>query len=365
MFAESFYDAALSEIDGVGRAVRHARLAVKGKAGLGATWASFVLYGDPTLRIGLRNEKLERIQSGLVGTNMENAPVRTADGIGVVGPLRKEECTPEAWQELRQSVHFAARPSGTLVTSIDLLRGLLVDSGGPTAASFQRLGFSLAQETLPQGALVVDCGAARCTDNVGKILLMAHASASAAGQLVSRDDLLGAFVAHGGGQAGANLRSRGIVPACLTSRLFRDGGVLDYSRFGPTGTDVLDITEEFTDQTHYDIVHRAHLLYGLLRAPASPFWNAIRDQGHDPELLAELWYVGMSRGNASTAHCRPLRVTSLSATLLEVLCAAEGLADGELIGAEHLASAWAVSGGGIGGSFLVRNGVKVTKLFGE
>jgi hypothetical protein len=63
-----------------------------------------------------------------------------------------------------------------------------------------------------------------------------------------------------------------------------------------------------------------------------------------------------------------LRVTSIDADLLEVLCVAEQLAgrepEAEPISAEYLAKAWAQSGGGIGGSFLVRNGVMVTKLFG-
>src|SRR5208283_3242255 len=139
----------------------------------------------------------------------------------------------------------------------------------------------------------------------------------------NQDDLLDAFVAHGGGQTGANLRTRGILPACLTSHLFRNGGVLDFSRFDPAGASALEIAEEFAGQTHYDIVHRAHLLYGLLRVPESTLGSAIQKQGHDPEMMAELWNAGLPRGNCSTDHCRPLQVTSLSVDLLEVLCIAE------------------------------------------
>lgn len=368
-FAEAFYDAALSGRLGIGGAVRNARLAVKGKAGLGATWASFVLYGDPTLRISFWDDEVERIQDGLTQANRRTDPSEIAVEIRVVGPLREGECTSEAWQELRHAVHFAARPSGTRVTSLDLFRGFLVDSEGPTAAAFSRLGLSAAQMNWPQDAatLVVDGGAAPCTENTSKILLMAQASASAAGRLVDRDDLLSAFVAHGGGQTGASLRSRGVVPACLTSQLFRNGGVLDYSRFDPACASALEIAEEFAGQTHYDIVHRAHLLYGLLRVPESMLGSAIRKQGLSAETLAELLYAELPRGNSTTAHFRPLRVGSLSADLLEVLCSAEVLARREqaleLIGAEELARAWARSGGGLGGSFLVRNGVKVTRLF--
>lgn len=369
-FAVAFYEAALSGRLGIGGAVRHARLAVKGKAGLGATWASFVLYGDPTLRIGFWKDEVEHIQNGLARANRGTDPADTPAEIGLVGPLREAECSSEAWQELRQAVQFAARPSGTLVTSFDLFRGFLLDSDGPVAMSFSRLGFSTPWMNWSQDAAttVVSGGAARCTENASKILLMAQASASAAGRLVSRDDLLVAFVAHGGGQTGASLRGRGVVPACLTSQLFRNGGVLDYSRFDPAGASALEIAEEFAGQTHYDIVHRAHLLYGLLRVPECALGSAIQQQSLNPDTLAELWYAELPRGNSTTAHCRPLRVTSLSADLLEVLCTAEVLAgrqeQTELVGGEHLARAWGMSGGGLGGSFLVRNGVRVTKLFG-
>ena len=369
-FAEAFYDSALSGRCGIGGAVRNARLALKGKPGLGASWASFVLYGDPTLRVSLWDDEVARIQDGLAQSNQEANAANSSVEIAVVGPLRKGECSSDAWQELRKAVQFAVRPSGTVVTSFDLFRGFLADSEGPAALSFQRLGLSTTQVELPQNVPtpVVDCGAARCTENTSKILLIAQASASAAGRLVSRDDLLNAFVDYGGGQTGANLRSRGVVPACLTSRLFRDGGVLDYSRFDPTGARALEIAEDFADLTHYDIVHRAHLLYGLLRVPESTLGAAIRSQGHDPEILAELWYAQLPRGNTTTAHCRPLRVTSVSIDLLEVLCIAERMAgrdaEAELTGAEDLARAWGESGGGLGASFLVRNGVKVTRLFG-
>jgi ATP-dependent Clp protease ATP-binding subunit ClpA len=129
----------------------------------------------------------------------------------------------------------------------------------------------------------------------------------------------------------------------------------------------LEIAEEFAGQTHYDVLHRVHLLYGLLRVPEGTFGGAIRSVGISSEALAELLYVELPRGNATTQHDRPLRISSLSAELLEILCNAEVLAGAEQgsdqINTEHLAKAWGRSGGGLGGSFLVRNGVKVTKLF--
>lgn len=368
-FAEAFYDAVLGGRLGIGGAVRHARLAVKGKAGLGATWASFVLYGDPTLDVRFSVDEVEHIRNGPKRTDHGANFAGDMGGSAAIGPLREMDCTIEAWQQLKQAVQFAARPSGTLVTTFDLFRGFLADFGGPAAVSFRRLGLSVAEIHLPEngGTEVCKEGAVRCTENTGKVLLMAQASASAGGRKVRGDDLLNAFVAHGGGRTGAKLRSLGILPACLTSKLFRDGGFLDHSHFDPACTNALEIAEEFADQTHHDIIHRSHLLYGLLRAPESPLGSAIRQQGCDPEMLAELWYAELPRGNATTVHDRPLRITSLSTNVLEVLCNAELLAEGEpeceLIGAEHLARAWETSGGGLGGSFLIHHGVKVTKLF--
>jgi hypothetical protein len=369
MFAKAFYDAALSGRCGIGCAVRQARLAVKGKTGLGATWASFALYGDPTLRVSFWEDEVERIQGSLAPEQASSDPAIKSVEVMVVGPLRKAECTPEAWEELWQALRFATRPSGTLVTSFDLFRGFLADSQGPISLSLGRLGLSASQIDAPneQMAPTLDGGPVPCTSNTSKILLMAQASASTAGRLIDRDDLLRAFVTHGGGQTGASLRRRGIVPACLTSRLFRDGGVLDYSRFDLSGTSALEIAEEFAGQTHYDVLHRVHLLYGLLRVPEGTFGGAIRSVGISSEALAELLYVELPRGNATTQHDRPLRISSLSAELLEILCNAEVLAGAEQgsdqINTEHLAKAWGRSGGGLGGSFLVRNGVKVTKLF--
>jgi hypothetical protein len=367
-FAEAFYDAALSGRCGIGGAVRNARIAIKGRAGLGASWASFVLYGDPTLRVSLWDDEVSPIQRSFAETGKEVNALDSSVDIAVVGPLRKGDCSPEAWQQLRQAIQFAVRPSGTIVTSFDLFRGFLVDPEGPAALSFRRLGFPAMQLslTLDGSVSVIDGGDTRCTENAGKILLLAHAIASAAGRLVDRDDLLNAFVAHGGGQTGASLRGRGVVLACLTSRLFRDNGVLDYSRFSPAGADAMEIAEEFASQTRYDIVHRAHLLYGLLRISDSTLGSAIRKQGHDPEILAELLFAEFQRGTQTAPHCRPLRVTSIDSGLLDVLCIAEQFAEREpeagQIEEAHLARAWGQNGGGAGGSFLARNGVKVTKL---
>ena len=368
-FAQAFYGAAFSGRYETGGALRSARLAVKGKPGLGAAWASFVLYGDPTLRVSLWDDGATSSPDGA----MQAGKVLNSGGdqpqVMMVGPLRAEECCSQAWHQLEQAVLFAVRPSGTVVTTVDIFRGMIADPGSPASLSMQRLGLSARQLALPKEPLDAAIGGehVRSTENASKILLMAQAEAIAAGRLVSMDDLLHAFVTHGGGQMGASMRRHGVVPDCLTSQIFRDGGVLDTSRFNEAGVKVLEIAEEFASQTHADILHRAHVLYALLRVPESALGSAIRDQGQDPELLGELWFSQLPRGSASTAICRPTLVTSLSADLLEMLCTAEQFACEEagstLIDAVHLARAWAASGGGIGGVFLVRNGVRISQLF--
>jgi hypothetical protein len=367
LFAESFYRAALGGHYGVGAALRSACSATKGKSGLGAAWASFVLYGDPTLRIDLSHGDTAAgrrlsgpVSAGTASAGRESKPA-------MIGPLREAECSPAAWRQLQHAAQFALRSSGTLVTSYDLLCGFLSDPVGPAAMACRKLGYSIAKavasrDDVPPAAH----GTVQCSDNAGKILLMAQAIASAAGWLLQAEDLLEAFVAQGGGRTGAMLRSRGIVVASLTSKLFEDGAILDEDRFDSQAAEIIHTSEDFAAHCGYAALQLEHLLYGLLRMADGALASAIRKQDKDPEMLAELLFAKLPRGGATMLLTHPLTLASLNTSLLEMLCLAERLAgghpDGGRIGQLALTRAWLQSGGGLGGSFLVRNGVKITNL---
>jgi ATP-dependent Clp protease ATP-binding subunit ClpA len=151
------------------------------------------------------------------------------------------------------------------------------------------------------------------------------------------------------------------------SQLFEDGGTLDVTHFSPDAAGAIEDAEELAVQAQHEIIGRIHLLYGLLRDRSSALSDAVRKQRHDPAILAELLFAELPRGNATTGPPRPLRFTGLSTNLVEILCFAEKLADpeqtGRAIDTDALSRAWVRSGGGAGGSFLVRNGLRITEFF--
>lgn len=59
-FAEAFYEAIIDNGYTIGAAMRAARARVRGKPEYAATWACFVLYGDPCLSLKLKVDELQR-----------------------------------------------------------------------------------------------------------------------------------------------------------------------------------------------------------------------------------------------------------------------------------------------------------------
>jgi len=196
-FAETFYSCALSGKP-VGEAVRLARKSVMGDSRYAAAWACFVMYGDPTLRLDLR---VDELQNALRGSG-----------------LSRGDFEPSAARVIEKAVEFGT-PVGNVSTAHLFaamvagedphLRDRLRDAGVPPK-SLQ----SAFQQVFHDSGL--EGGANRhgnldFSPNALTILEMAQRSAQAEQRpRIGEMDLVGGFVARGGGGAGEILRHLGV-----------------------------------------------------------------------------------------------------------------------------------------------------------
>jgi hypothetical protein len=279
-----------------------------------------------------------------------------------VGPLAESDCTPDCWAVLVAAASEAST-SGAILGTPQLFLAMLGRAGGALPAALGRLGVRLALEGAPVSAWRKLSSEVRCSENAGRILLLAQANAAGSAGKVSEADLLAAFVQDGGGATGEELRRRGLVLQALTSALFHDG-LLDSSCFDDVGQKVIEESLECARRKGHSYLGRKHLLYGMLSAPGNLLVRRIRDQGLDAEQLADLLYAGMAGGSSSGGKLMP-KFSVMSPDLVKTLCAAEldtREQQFEVIGDAQLLGAWLADGGGAAGEFLIRNGVKLRRL---
>jgi len=222
--------------------------------------------------------------------------------------------------------------------------------------------FGLRSPSRPRASAKVDSptGEVSCSANAGTILLEAQADAATAGCEVTERHLVDALVRSGGGSAGEALAQQGIVLDVLTSELFGEAGQLDLSKFDQDAQLVLEGAQECARRKRHPVFGRRHVLHGALALSDGVVVRAVRQQGRDPELLADQLYAEMGSGT-SRAVLTPA-MSSMSSDLVAVLCQAERAARREapsLISEAALFRAWCADGGGDAGAFLARNGVKL------
>ncbi|MFB7996565.1 CHAT domain-containing protein [Streptomyces sp. NPDC056002] len=208
-FAEAFYGQLQEQIT-AGAAMRQARADLEQRAD--RAWASFVLYGDPEVRIS---------------TAAEPAPPPPAP--------ERPEFTAEAAELLRRTREFAAARG--LVTSVDLLMALLEDEevrdraaarigaqrmdllakvlreiqGQTPAGSGTQAGASSASLTAVNGHRP----RIGLSGTVTRVLDGAEARAQEAGRDIGVDDISLAFLATGGGSCAELLQLIGVAPERL------------------------------------------------------------------------------------------------------------------------------------------------------
>ncbi len=224
-FAEAFYASAIADLRSLGESMCHARNLLKGSPDLGATWASFVLYGDPCLTMSRGPDELSALLSG----------------VGIT----RSDCTAPCLRVLTKAMEYA-RPRSVLGTT-ELFAALIAGEDpfvrdtlaahrvGP--AEIERaFGEAISRIPLDRQENFGYLAFVALSTSTQQILGIALAKARAARRRIVEADLLEAFVEQGGGQTGDLLASLGLnVSALLPAPPDQGGPASPFSplRIGP------------------------------------------------------------------------------------------------------------------------------------
>lgn len=277
-----------------------------------------------------------------------------------IGSLTGEACTIDAWQSLQEAARVAQGTGCQVIGSPQLLMGLIHSEKGSLKARLAATGVSLAT---PQ--IVARRTFGRSVPVSPTVARVLEAAAQAApGRPVGLPDLETAFVDSGAGTTGSALLDKGIDLRLLKGDLLRADGSLELSRFAESAREVLAGAHRFAAQKRHAALGRAHLLYGMLVFPEGALAQHLGEQEVDSETLADLFYAEMQsqadQGTPSKTHQGSLAPDAIG-ILLDAQEAAQ--ADGvSAIEDRHILRAWLADGGGEAGSFLARNGVRVSRI---
>jgi ATP-dependent Clp protease ATP-binding subunit ClpA len=280
-----------------------------------------------------------------------------------IGCFRRADFTGEAWEVLAYSSSIAKEEAGGLVGSPQLFMGMYQLRNGALRRALSRLGFDLRQGPNPgkspaggkQNGTSVEF-----TQNVLKMLKRAGEYAAADGRdKVSDEDIMSAFVEHGGGETGKYLRSSGFELKLLTSWIFRDDGELDLSRFDEEARRLLNMSLECAGSRGNKKLRIVHLVYAMLLAENNALAVMIRRQGKDPVKVAGL----LTRSGQMTVEVPATRIrasaSGMELGLIRALCAAEPQVRGQLIGVKQITREILSDQSGQVTRFLADHGIKM------
>ena len=278
-----------------------------------------------------------------------------------IGPLAEEDCEAEAWQILLGAARGAIGAGVGFAGTPQLFRALLAVPGSPLARGLSSYGITFRG---PQGSETKTplAGKISCSDNLKSVLLLAQANAAGGRrERVSARDLLDAFIAQGGGEAGRHLLEQGILLEVLVSDLFVEGGEVDAARFTEESNNILETARGCAVQKGNDRIDRDHLLYGMLHHCAL-LRRRLAGVGGDPQLVIDRLYARIPGGLTASSRAA-LRVTQTTPVLLKVLWLAASMAgEGQPIDSQHLLRAWIREGGGNGAELLLDCGLPLSGL---
>jgi len=364
-FAELFYDRILAGTP-AGRAIRESRELLGTRPD--ATWASFVLYGDPTFCIQWR-ERAEPARGGY-------------EAASPFDPW-EERCDEEAVAMLQRAAELAL-PIG-VVTSVHLLVAQLGTEGSPIRESLARHDMdpvALHTELTALLNTVTDGGPKAIltmSPTVARTLDVAQARATNDGrEQIAVDDISWGFAEVRGGMAGEVLERLGVPLTMLLPRDAQPVGAeeaLAIERVGPFSS--TDCTPDAWKALSYavDAVRRSgsaiagtpHLFVGMLHVDRGPLASALRRLGINPSQLGQaLGFRGESRltqtsdnvgGNVDCSQ--NLKKILLLAQTIAVAVKREKVTDDDLL------VAFVQQGGGETGKLLRQIGVVVEALISE
>lgn len=252
-FAEKFYECVLDH-KSVGEAMRLARHYVRGKPQCGATWASFVLYGDPCLKIEVRVDRLSKALEG--------------------ASLCREDFEAGCLRIVEQAIEYASGNGGVATAHLFAalvggekthLRDTLEQMGAPPEAlveAFRHLFRSF-------GSTPTELEPIEFSPNVGAILRKARELARNAGRARTAElDVVEAFAQHGGGSVGQVLSTIGIdLSALAPGYVGRRSKLSHPKRVGPLVDEVGPLKRENCTEATWQVLADAALLAGELAEP--------------------------------------------------------------------------------------------------
>jgi hypothetical protein len=243
-----------------------------------------------------------------------------------IGGLKREYFTDEAWEALAHSAIIAKEEAGGLLGSPQLFMGMYGPGNGALRKALNRLGFDFRQEPYqdngPSGVKHGDMKI-ELTKNVLKTLKRAGEHAAAHGRnKISDADIMEAFVECGGGETGKFLRSSGFDLKMLTTKVFRDDGGLDQSRFDEESRRLLSAALECAGGRGNKKLRTVHMVYAMLMAGDGELAAMVRRQGIDPKKMAGM----LTRSGQMPVEGPAARIQadafSMELSLIRALCAA-------------------------------------------
>jgi hypothetical protein len=342
-FAECFYGQLLSGAP-YGAAMRHARTELSKDPTCRASWAGFVLYGDPCLRF------VEPVVSPAdrLATSLEAA------GIG------PDEIDAGATAVLRQACAHAAL-DGVLGTA-DLLRGLvagadtslrdgLTDQGIPPEALDSVLGSTFATAT--QAMTLGDDVNVELSSNARTIIAAAAAAARAGTRALSEGDLQRAWVAC---ENGATQRLLARLGVDLPGLLRRPAAPVDLGE-----RTAVEIARAIAVNSGRRVVGSPQLLAALLAVSPSPVVEALRRVGLRPDALdgarPPASWLAMAAGDDGN-----VKYTANATRVLGLARSYGADPDNPTIRDDELFRAFVAQGGGRTGASLQRKGLPLAVL---
>jgi hypothetical protein len=365
-FASRFYESALAGKT-IGEALREARQHVRNVPEFGPTWACYLLYGDPSLRLGLQQDE-----------DALDLALKTVS-------LSRGDFDPAAVRVLEQALEYAGA-SGICSTSH--LFAAMVDGEN------DRIRDCLRQKNIPPDKLrdafaevfkETKSKIARAnpkkteyfTTNVGEMLIQAKkAAATSRRAKITEPDLIAGFAKNGGGSTGEILKGLGVDPKDFIPIESNPPPPppppnlkpypLNPELYTPEAWDVVVDMCEIASLSESSMVGSPHLLYALLRAPARTLAVKLQRLGVDTQaILAKLPSANGSLGmSVSMATAPPACSSSIWEIAAESLAAAR--ASGKrLIGEPELLAGFVRQGGGTTGRRLQELGIRLESLLSD
>lgn len=348
-FAEKYYELVLAG-NILGDALRAARLHVMNNPYFGATWACFVMYGDPCLQI-----KFEEV----------DPKERILNSIG----FSAKDFEIPASRIIEQAISYG-KPNGRVSTA-NLFAALIVERGKELEDIFQSQHikfeeikgafekFFTAAPSKTDESITKEITVSK---NVQAILKYAKEIAQKGERdKISDKDLSKAFAKAIGGvdvpRANFNLK----LPRPQPSE-----EVIKKLECHPSAWEVLISAAEAANQTGSGIISTAHFFIGLLSCPSFFLYRALRQHGISPIKFLNALQEPFENEGKSKKLDLSMSSIKYSENVKRILVTAKEInqkATGNLVTDRELLSAFVQLGGGSTGKMLAEFGIDLSIIF--